>query len=85
MAFALVWFDAANGAGLFEPVGCHPDHRRRGLATALLCEGLRRLRDLGATHALVANRVGNEAAGALYESVGFAPDGRSRTWRKPLS
>lgn len=85
VAFALVWFDAENGTGLVEPVGCHPDHRRRGLATALLCEGLRRLRDLGAAHALVANRSGNEAAGALYESVGFAPDGRSRTWRKPLA
>jgi GNAT superfamily N-acetyltransferase len=85
VAFALVWFDAANLFGLFEPVGCHADHRRRGLATALLCEGLRRLRGLGATHALVGSNVTNEAAGALYESVGFVPDDRSRTWRKRLA
>ena len=43
-AFCIVWYDEANLAGLFEPVACHPAHHRRGLASALMREGLRRLR-----------------------------------------
>lgn len=43
-AYCIVWFDAANRIGLFEPVGCHSAHRRRGLGTAIMRKGLRRLR-----------------------------------------
>jgi len=46
-AFALVWYDAANYFGTFEPVGCHPDHQRKGLARAVLREGMRRVQRLG--------------------------------------
>jgi len=83
VAFTIVWYDDRNRTGLFEPVGCLPEHRRRGLAGALLREGLRRLRELGATHALVAQREGNAAAAALYESAGFEENGRSRDWTAP--
>ena len=74
-AFCIVWFDESNRIGLFEPVACHPGHQRRGLATAVMCEGLRRLRDLGATHALLATRTDNVPANLLYERLGFAARG----------
>jgi ribosomal protein S18 acetylase RimI-like enzyme len=68
-AYVLCWHDDANGVGLFEPVGTHPDFRRRGLGSAVCRYGFRRLREEGATHALV---LANDApAVALYESVGF--------------
>src|SRR5207248_840451 len=41
-AYCIAWFDAANRLGVFEPVGCHSAHRRLGLATAVMREGLRR-------------------------------------------
>ena len=49
----LCWYDDVNKVGLFEPVGIRPTHRRRGLAKALLCEGLRQLQARGALAALV--------------------------------
>lgn len=68
-AYVLCWLDDANGVGLFEPVGTHPDFRRRGLGAAVCEYGLRRLREEGAIHALVLAE--SEPAIRLYESVGF--------------
>ncbi len=73
-------FDAENRLGIVEPVCTHPDHRRRGLATALLFEGLRRLRDLGAE--LVHVESGDAAAAnAFYDSCGFTERYDLRWWR----
>jgi len=83
-AFCILWYDDVNGAGLFEPVGCHPAHRRKGLATAMMREGLRRLQQRGATRALVATSRRNQAANALYESLGFRATERKWYWQKTL-
>jgi GNAT superfamily N-acetyltransferase len=72
-AYTLAWLDEVNAVGQFEPVGTHADHRRLGLARAVGLYALRRLRDLGATSALVACR-GDAAYPIpckLYESIGF--------------
>ena len=74
-AYALGWIDEVNAVGELEPVGCHPEHRRRGLARAVSLFALEQLRDAGATRALVGCR-GDEAypaPKALYESIGFRP------------
>jgi hypothetical protein len=39
-AFCTVWYDDVTQSAMFEPVGAHPDHRRRGLSKALLAEAL---------------------------------------------
>ena len=83
-AFALVWVDAANRTAIFEPVGCHPDHRRRGLTRALLVECCARLRTRGLVQALVGTSTTNEAATSLYRSAGFEPQDRLREWRLAL-
>jgi len=49
----------------------HPQHRRRGIARALLKEALSRARTLGAEVAWLEVRPSNLAAQALYESFGF--------------
>jgi GNAT superfamily N-acetyltransferase len=50
-----------------------PDHRGRGLATALLTRSAARLRTAGATEWTLAVTRGNPAQ-ALYERLGFAVD-----------
>ena len=72
--------DEANGHGIVEPVCTHPVHRRHGLAQALIIDGLRRLRDLGAATCSV--ETGDmEPANALYRSIGFTEEYRGHTWR----
>lgn len=66
----LAWLDPANEVGLFEPVGTHPDHQRRGLATAVCLGALHSLRRAGARRALVGSLDPSDAEG-LYEKVGF--------------
>ena len=73
VAFVLAWYDDANRVGEFEPVGTDERFRGRGLARALSLFGLHRLREAGATHAIVGSRgdAGYPVPTALYESVGF--------------
>jgi ribosomal-protein-alanine N-acetyltransferase len=54
----------------------HPRWRRQGIARALLKEGLRRARAQGAEVAWLEVRPSNQAAQALYESLGFQKIGR---------
>ncbi len=81
-AYCLVWFDAVNKIGVFEPVGCHSAHRRKGLTKAVMVEGLRRLQTLGATRAFVNTLRGEPAANTLYKSVGFARIDDNEQWKK---
>lgn len=72
-AFALCWLDRINAVGQFEPVGTHPDFQRMGLARAVLLEGLWRMRLQGARSAIVIVGQAEQAARALYASVGLKP------------
>ena len=83
-AFCIAWFDEVNRIGVFEPVGSHSAHRRRGLARALLDEGLRRLQRLGARAAYVNSHGAEVAANRLYESAGFRLVDRNQAWQKTL-
>lgn len=68
-AFCTVWFDDVTRTAVFEPVGTHPDHQKRGLGKAVMSEGLRRSQRLGAALATVSSY--SEGAHALYHSMGF--------------
>ena len=81
----LCWFDPASRSGLFEPVGTRPAYRGEGLGRAVMLEGLRRLRGLGADTALVTAIHDNRAAIRLYESVGFRTVNAERLYGKKLS
>lgn len=74
-AFAIYWPDPVSGTGLFEPVGTAPAFQRRGLGTALLYEGMRRMRAAGMRAALIGYDADNAPAEALYRSVGFQRQG----------
>lgn len=81
-AFCTVWYDDATRTGVFEPVGTDPSHQRRGLARAVMTEGLRRLKETGAEFAYVASW--GEATHRLYGSLGFTDYIVSRPWVKQL-
>ena len=80
-AFALTWYDEVNGIGAFEPVGTDPDHQGKGLGKAVMYEGFRRLKALGATVAYVGTGP-QIAANRLYRSVGFDEDFTDHAWTK---
>lgn len=75
-AYAHAWLDPDNRVGELEPVGTHPDHRRRGLASAVCRFAHQRLREEGAELAIVYSLAGSDAT-ALYESIGMREHDRS--------
>ncbi len=80
--FCLVWLDMHNHLAAVEPLGVHPEHRGIGLGGALVQEGLRRCRDVGASVAVVVTSGANAAANRLYESLGFCEKDQAYRWRK---
>jgi mycothiol synthase len=80
-AFATFWYDEDNRSANIEPVGCHAAHRRRGLARALMVEGMRRVAALGGTRISLFSSADTSAAGPhLYESLGMPVAGITATW-----
>jgi len=84
VAFALVWVDARNRIAEIDPVGTHPDHRRKGLAGALLNECFRRLQACGVRRAYIDTGPDPFPANRLYESLGPAAKYQEHQWVKPV-
>jgi mycothiol synthase len=84
-AFLIYWLDPVSKSGLFEPVGCHKDFRRRGLTKALMTEGMKRMIEARMETALVGNKIGNEAASSLYNSLGLKKFTESLEYKKVMS
>lgn len=84
-AYCIVWLDTDNRLGVFEPVGCATAHRRKGLASAVMQEGMRRARALGATRVCVVCAAGDEGANRLYDALGFARIDTNERWRRELT
>ena len=73
----VIWYDAHNRMGVLEPVGTHPDHRRRGFGRAAILEAVRRVAALGA------ERVWVGADKPFYLAIGFRRRIVSYPWNKP--
>ncbi|MGQ5576927.1 GNAT family N-acetyltransferase [Streptomyces sp. ECR3.8] len=63
----------------------HPDHRRQGVATALLAAAEERFTALGGRRADAMVLQRNEAAHHAWGAAGYAPEERWRRWVKPLT
>ena len=61
-------------------VGTVPEARRRGIARALLAHALPRFAESGRAACHLEVRAGNDAARALYASLGFELAGRRRAY-----
>jgi GNAT superfamily N-acetyltransferase len=84
-AFATVWYDDVTRATCYEPVGTTPEHQRKGLAKAVIAEGMRRAKEMGALIATVGGGgESNPPAELLYAGM-FQKEGVSATgWLKYL-
>jgi GNAT superfamily N-acetyltransferase len=72
----IVWYDAYNQMGTFEPVCTHPDFRRKGFGKAVIMEGVRRIAALGAERAWVGSGL------PFYEAIGFEKRYVGYEWTK---
>jgi ribosomal protein S18 acetylase RimI-like enzyme len=70
-AYCMSWWDPRSAAVEIEPLGTHPDFRRKGLARAVVREVLRRSWAVGAKYVLVWGTTANPEAKALYLSAGL--------------
>lgn len=80
--YALFWLDPVTKVGLVEPMRVEDAYQRRGLARALLTEGVDRLAARGARRLKVG--YGTEPARALYTGARFRPTATDTTyvWRR---
>ncbi|WP_018759160.1 GNAT family N-acetyltransferase [Paenibacillus terrigena] len=91
VGFANIWFDSENNIAIIEPFGTAPTHRRKGLATNLLYECMRRLKNAGVSK-LYINHGGMwtldpepDDAIRVYTRVGFQELGSMFVWCKSFS
>ena len=79
-AAVAVWSAGPGRPGLLEPMGVHPEHRRRGFGTAISLAAAATLQELGSSSAVVCTPSSNPGAVVTYESAGFEqlPERRDR-------
>jgi ribosomal protein S18 acetylase RimI-like enzyme len=70
-AFATGRMDPVSKLAELEPVGVHPDYRKRGLGKAICYEAIKRLQEHGAMRIVILGAASSEAATRLYDSIGF--------------
>lgn len=72
-AFLLYGTDPITHSGVFPLVGCATEFQRRGLTTALMVEGMRRMQAAGMTTVCVVHESAalDPAPSAFYASLGF--------------
>ena len=84
MGFTIMWCDDVNMVGYFEPVGVDKDFRRRGVGSALLLEGMSRMRFRGMTRATVWYAKSEERAVQFYRSNGFEVCSLVTGWERTM-
>lgn len=80
-----VWWDPSLGVAEIEPLGVDPQHRRRGLATAMCLEAAARVGDRGGHQVFINTgpRDDYPAPAATYIAAGFLTVGRGTLWTRP--
>ena len=69
VAASLVWLYPENQAAEIDPLGTHPEYRKRGLARALVLESFKRMRASGMRYAYIASETKNPVVSQFYASL----------------
>lgn len=78
VAFATIWYDDKNKLGILEPVGTHPDYRKRGLAKKAIYRGCNEIIKYGANCVYV----GSEQE--FYKRIGFNYTSEDKVYKKSI-
>ncbi len=74
VCFSGMWWVPQNQLAYMEPLCTHPDHRKRGLASAALTKHYRTLKPLGATHM-------TGGGDPFYQKLGYGKGYHCTIWR----
>ena len=80
--FLTWWMDLSNNTALLEPVACLAEFRRRGIMKRSLEFGFWELKKRGIEYVYVSTSAKNQAAQALYLSVGFKKVGEANIYQR---
>jgi ribosomal protein S18 acetylase RimI-like enzyme len=83
-SFCTFRIDPVSRATELEPMGTHPDYRRRGLGKALIFEGMRLLKKYDPLNLYIDGAADNPGANQLYEATGFEKKGTYYYWSKVI-
>ncbi len=75
VCFSGMWWVSQNQLAYMEPLCTHPDHRKKGLATAALSLHYKRMKTLGATHM-------TGGGDPFYQKLGYGKGYHCTIWRK---
>ncbi|NHK30347.1 MAG: GNAT family N-acetyltransferase [Asgard group archaeon] len=84
VAFATFRLDPTSKIVELEPVGTHPNHRKLGLATAVINEGLKRLKKYKPEAIVILGAANIPGANQLYNKLGFTEKTEIFTMEKEL-
>jgi mycothiol synthase len=84
-AQSLVWLYPGNQSAEIDPVGTHPEYRKRGLSRAMVLESFKRMRDIGLQCAYIASETQDPIVSHLYSSLQPIELYQGYHWSKLLS
>lgn len=73
-----MWYDKKSQSALVEPVATEPAYRKMGLGKAVVLEGIKRCKELGAKRTFVGS------SQQFYYSIGFRPYATSTWWKEKI-
>ena len=83
-AFCTFRMDPRSRLTELEPLATMPDHRKKGVAKAMLLEGIDRLYKYKPTLIYIGGAANTPGANALYESTGFIEKIAEHRWRRNI-
>jgi mycothiol synthase len=83
-SFCTFRMDPASRITNLEPIGTHPNHRKLGLAKALVFEGLRRAMIYNPALFYIGGAANTPGANRLYDSVGYTEKWAEHCWWKEI-
>ncbi|MFW9915162.1 MAG: GNAT family N-acetyltransferase [Candidatus Thorarchaeota archaeon] len=83
-AFCTIRLDPVSKIASLEPLGVHPNYRRRGLARAIIFEALKRTQRYKPAAFIISGAANTPEANQFYDSIGYFEKIEEYYWRKEI-